>query len=185
MHHFAFRIANILFPFKWNKVVKGCLFERDVLQKKYGIYILSGKTCAIDHISTIQMQFRDRPLRKLFNLPWGLFSCKIASKSFLSIFFIASSRVFTVISGQVLPKYSNNWFVGLCVERLSNSLNVFLGTPSFNAKLLQFAKAIDCTSSFKAISSKRLTLGESATECRDVIASLTNSESPRAAAEKG
>ena len=85
----------------------------------------------------------------------------------------------------MLPKYSNNWLVGLCVERLSNSLNLFLGTPSFNAKLLQFAKVIDCTSSFKAISSKRLTLGEGATGCRDVIASLTNSESPRAAAEKG
>lgn len=85
----------------------------------------------------------------------------------------------------MLPKYSNNWLVGLCVERLSNSLKVFLGTPSFNAKLPQFAKVMDCTSSFKAISSKRLTLGEGATECRDVIASLTNSESPRAAAEKG
>ena len=85
----------------------------------------------------------------------------------------------------MLPKYSNNWLVGLCVERLSNSLKVFLGTPSFNAKLPQFAKVIDCTSSFKAISSKRLTFGEGATECRDVIASLTNSESPRAAAEKG
>ena len=85
----------------------------------------------------------------------------------------------------MLPKYSNNWLVGLCVERLSNSLKVFLGTPSFNAKLPQFAKVMDCTSSFKAISSKRLTLGEGATGCRDVIASLTNSESPRAAAEKG
>ena len=85
----------------------------------------------------------------------------------------------------MLPKYSNNWLVGLCVERLSNSLKVFLGTSSFNAKLPQFAKVMDCTSSFKAISSKRLTLGEGATECRDVIASLTNSESPRAAAEKG
>ena len=85
----------------------------------------------------------------------------------------------------MLPKYSNNWLVGLCVERLSNSLKVLLGTPSFTAKLLQFAKVIDCTSSFKAISSKRLTLGEGATGFRDVIASLTNSESPRAAAEKG
>ena len=85
----------------------------------------------------------------------------------------------------MLPKYSNNWLVGLCVERLSNSLKVVLGTPSFTAKLLQFAKVIDCTSSFKAISSKRLTLGERATGYRDVIASLTNSESPRGAAEKG
>ena len=85
----------------------------------------------------------------------------------------------------MLPKYSNNWLVGLCVERLSNSLKVFLGTPSFNAKLLQFAKVIDSTSSFKAISSKRLPLGERATGCRDVIASLTNSESLTAAAEKG
>lgn len=85
----------------------------------------------------------------------------------------------------MLPKYSNNWLVGLCVERLSNSLKVFLGTPSFNAKLVQVAKVIDRTSSFKAISSKRLTLGEGATGCRDVIASLTNSESLRAAAEKG
>ena len=111
--------------------------------------------------------------------------CKIASKSFLSIFVSASSTVFTVICGQVLPKYSNNWLVGLCVERLSNSLKLFLGTPSFNAKLLQFANVIDCTSSFKAISSKRLPLGERATGCRDVIASLTNSESLTAAAEKG
>ena len=87
--------------------------------------------------------------------------------------------------GQVLPKYSNNWLVGLCVERLSNSLKVCLGTPSLTARLLQFAKVIDCTSSFKAISSKRRTLGEGATGCRDVIASLTNSESLRAAAEKG
>ena len=125
------------------------------------------------------------PIRKLFNLPWGLFSCKIASKSFLSIFVSASSRVFTVICGQVLPTYSNSWLVGLCVERLSNSLKVFLGTPSFNAKLLQFAKVIDCTSSFKAISSKRLPLGEGATRCRGVIASRTNSQSLRAAAEKG
>ena len=85
----------------------------------------------------------------------------------------------------MLLKYSNSWLVGLCVERLSNSLKVFLGTPSFTAKLLQFAKVTDCTSSFKAISSKRLTLGEGATGCRDVIASLTNSESPRAAAGKG
>ena len=85
----------------------------------------------------------------------------------------------------MLPTYSNNWLVGLCVERLSNSLTVSLGTPSFNAKLLQFAKVIDCTSSFKAISSKRLTLGEGDTGCRDVIASLTNSESVSAAAEKG
>ena len=85
----------------------------------------------------------------------------------------------------MLPTYSNNWLVGLCVERLSNSLTVSLGTPSFNAKLLQFAKVIDCTSSFKAISSKRLTLGEGDTGCRDVIASLTNSESLSAAAEKG
>ena len=125
------------------------------------------------------------PLRKLFDLPWGLFSCKIASKSFLSIFVSASSRVFTVICGHVLPTYSNNWLVGLCVERLSNSLKVLLGTPSFNAKLLQFAKIFDCTSSFKAISSKRLLLGEGPTECRDVISLLTRSESLRAAAEKG
>ena len=85
----------------------------------------------------------------------------------------------------MLPTYSNNWLVGLCVERLSNSLTVSLGTPSFNAKLLQFAKVMDCTSSFKAISSKRLTLGEGDTGCRDVIASRTNSESLSAAAEKG
>ena len=84
----------------------------------------------------------------------------------------------------MLPKYSNKWLVGLCVERLSNSSKVFLGTPSFTAKLLQFAKVIDCTSSFKAISF-RLILGEGATRFRDVIASLTNPESPRAAAEKG
>ena len=87
----------------------------------------------------------------------------------------------------MLPKYSNNLLVGLCVERLSNFFKVPLGTSSFTAKLLQFAKFIDRSSSFKAISSKRLTLaiGEGATGCCDVIASLTNSESLRAAAEKG
>ena len=109
----------------------------------------------------------------------------MASKSFLSIFVSASSRVFTVICGQVLPTYSNNWLVGLCVERLSNCVKVSFGTPSFNAKLLQFAKIFDCTSSFKAISSKRPPLGEGPTECRGVISSLTNSESLSAAAEKG
>ena len=124
------------------------------------------------------------PLRKLFNLPWGLFSCKIASKSSLSIFASASSRVFTVICGQKLPTYSNSCLVGLCVERLSNSLEVVLGTPSSTAKLRQFAKVFDCTSSSKAISSKRLPLGEKAAGCFDVIALPTNLKSARAAAKK-
>ena len=74
--------------------------------------------------------------------------------------------------------------VGLCIDRLSNSFNSFLGTPSCSANLLQFPKTSERASNAKAISSKRLAWGEGSSIFLDVIASLTNSESEKPAVAK-
>ena len=74
----------------------------------------------------------------------------------------ASFRVFNFISGQVITKYCNRLRVGLSVERRSNSQQVFLGTPSFIAKLDQLDNTREVTSRANAISSKRPAVGEGA-----------------------
>ena len=89
----------------------------------------------------------------------------------------ASFRLVSFICGQVAAKYWKSLLVGLSVERLSNSQQVFLGTPSFIAKVYQFDKTIDVPSRAKAISSKRPALSEGACILRDVITSCTFSES--------
>ena len=74
----------------------------------------------------------------------------------------ASFRVFNFISGQVITKYCNRLRVGLSVERRSNSQQVFLGTPSFIAKLDQLDNTREVTSRANAISSKSPAVGEGA-----------------------
>lgn len=81
-------------------------------------------------------------------------------------------------------KYSNMLLVGLCIDRLSNSFNSFLGTPSCSANLLQFSKTSDRASNAKAISSKRPARCEGSSIFLDEIASLTNSESEKPAVAK-
>ena len=89
----------------------------------------------------------------------------------------ASFRVFNFISGQVITKYCNRLRVGLSVERRSNSQQVFLGTPSFIAKLDQLDNTREVTSRANAISSKSPAVGKGAWIFRDVIMSFTFSES--------
>ena len=89
----------------------------------------------------------------------------------------ASFRLFSLISGQVVTKYRNRLWVGSSVERRSNSQQVFLGTPSFIAKLDQLDNTREVTSRANAISSKRPAVGEGAWIFRDVIMSFTFSES--------
>ena len=74
----------------------------------------------------------------------------------------ASFRVFSFISGQVVIKYCNRLWVGSSVERRSNSQQVFLGTPSFIAKLDQLDNTREVTSRANAISSKSPAVGEGA-----------------------
>ena len=72
----------------------------------------------------------------------------------------ASFRLFSLISGQVVTKYRNRLWVGSSVERRSNSQQVFLGTPSFIAKLDQLDNTREVTSRANAISSKSPAVGE-------------------------
>ena len=92
-----------------------------------------------------------------------------------------SFRVFSFISGQVVIKYCNRLWVGSSVERRSNSQQVFLGTPSFIAKLDQLDNTREVTSRANAISSKSPAVGEGAWIFRDVIMSFTFSESMHSA----
>ena len=89
----------------------------------------------------------------------------------------ASFRLVSFICGQVAAKYWKSLLVGFSIERLSNFFQVFLGTPSFTAKLHQFDKTSDVPSRAKAISSKRPAPGEGACTLRDVITSWTFSAS--------
>ena len=89
----------------------------------------------------------------------------------------ASFRLFSLISGQVVTKYRSRLWVGSSVERRSNSQQVFLGTPSFIAKLDQLDNTREVTSRANAISSKSPAVGEGAWTFGDVIMSFTFSES--------
>ena len=117
------------------------------------------------------------------NLPLRFSFSKNFNKSFLAINRRASFRRLSVICGRAVAKYSNICFVGLCTEGLPISQHVFLGTPSFIAKLYQFAKTSDVPSMAraKAISSRRPARSEGAFISRDVITSWTFSDSSQPA----
>ena len=90
-------------------------------------------------------------------------------------------RLKSVFCGQVVAKYLNSLPVGFSVDRLPNFRQVFLGTPSFNAKVYQLDKASDVPSKANAISSKRPAVGEGASLLGEVIASTTFSVSAQTA----
>ena len=138
----------------------------------------SFKYCMINIIMTCMCNIHT------IKLPPRLSSSRIFIKSFLSIKTRASFSLVSVISGQVAAKYWKILLVGLSVERLSNSQQVFLGTHSFIASVNQFAKTIDVPSKAKAISSRRPARREGACTLREVITSWTFLESVHSAKSK-
>ena len=71
-------------------------------------------------------------------------------------------RLESVFCGQATAKYWNIILVGFSVNRLSNVQQVFLGTPSFNAKAYHLDKVSELPSKANAISCKRPAVGERA-----------------------
>ena len=114
-------------------------------------------------------------------LPPSFLFLRMFIKSLLSIESRASLRLVSVNCGQLVAKYWNSLPVGFSVDRLPNFRQVFLGTPSFNAKVYQFDTTSDVPSKANAILSNRPTLGEGTSLLGEVITSITFSLSAQPA----